>query len=119
MAMLDFKRVIGFHEAALSGILTRQRVIAHNLANQSTPGYRAKTVRFEAIMKNALRSGRADRRLQFPVETDENLPVRADGNSVDLEYELMQMDKNRALHDVFVRAAGSALHGMVTAIRGQ
>ena len=44
--MLDFDRITGFYERALDGVAQRQAVIGHNVANQSTPGFKAKRVHF-------------------------------------------------------------------------
>jgi flagellar basal-body rod protein FlgB len=42
--------------AGMDGLAQRQQVHAENLGNIDTPGYHARTVDFEAVLKNALSS---------------------------------------------------------------
>ena len=48
--------------SALRGLSTRQRVIADNVANIQTPGFRAGRVDFESALGDALANGERPRR---------------------------------------------------------
>jgi flagellar basal-body rod protein FlgB len=81
----------------------RQRVIANNIANVETPGFKAKDVSFEEEFMNALKSNDVERALEIQpsvYETD-NISLRNDGNNVDLEKEVVSLEKNRSTFDIF------------------
>lgn len=92
---------------ALDGLTARQRVTANNLANADTPGFTAKEVQFENMLKQKIRS-RAPNQLELAQSHPEHLPVlssddrpytiqelqgvmRNDKNGVDLEQEITRM----------------------------
>ncbi len=80
----------------------RQAVAAGNLANVNTPGYRARAVDFTAALERELGggisltqtagghlSGEAD--AAAGTQEIEGLPARRDGNTVQIDRELLQM----------------------------
>jgi flagellar basal-body rod protein FlgB len=71
-------------ESALTGLAARQRAIADNIANVSTPGFRAQRVAFEDALADSIRdgSGRVDPSMERSLE-----PTRLDGNNVNLDTE--------------------------------
>ena len=89
----------------------RKDVLASNLSNQNTPGYRRQTVRFEELVEEALASGRGDPRGVRPmVETDTRTPARADGNNVNLELELGALGANRLAYESYLAMMLSLIH---------
>ncbi|HMQ21048.1 MAG TPA: hypothetical protein PKE00_01070 [Planctomycetota bacterium] len=116
--MIDFERGFGFYETVLRGIAAKQQVTSLNIANQSTPGYRTREVRFEETLQQALDSGTDPDSVQFESSVVGDLPLKADGNDVDLEREWMNMEGNRLQNEIFSRAAGSSLRSLMKAIRG-
>jgi flagellar basal-body rod protein FlgB len=76
----------------MSATTQRSRVIASNIANQNTPGYRRQVLRFEELLQDALHTGRSLERVVPSLEEDLLTPARADGNNVNLEgrFELMR-----------------------------
>ena len=86
----------------MSAATERGRVIASNVANESTPGYRRQVVRFEELLRQAIDSGESDlERVQPQVEPDMLTPARPDGNNVNLELELNAGRQNRLLYDTY------------------
>ena len=86
----------------------RARVLAGNVANQNTPGYKRQVVRFEELLRTAIEHGRAPTELERvapQVDQDTLTPVRADGNNVNLELELSAARENRLLYEMY-----SAIH---------
>lgn len=82
-------------EKALSVSQLRQRVLAHNVANINTPGFKRSHVEFEAALAAAVEAGRGVDQVT-PRIVQENRPSgRPDGNNVDLEYEMTQMAQNQ------------------------
>lgn len=83
----------------------RNEVIANNIANVNTPGYKRKDVQFEAYLQSALSGdGSLDRRvantrlstLEGNIYTDnENLSYRLDGNNVNIDTENSNLADNQ------------------------
>lgn len=86
----DFKVL----EAGVKLSWTGQQLHLQNIANLETPGYKAKSLEFQAILDSERQGGqvRPDRILGRVV-SDENLSVRQDGNNVDLEIESVEIYK--------------------------
>ena len=69
----------------------RNNVISNNIANNDTPGYKRKDVRFESFLERELMGG-----LDPVVYTDySNLSYRADGNNVDIHTENAYLAENQ------------------------
>lgn len=83
-------------ERALSGASRRQAAIAANLANVNTPGYRRRDIDFAGELQRAFAAGdRGAVEAVDPVEQlDPSAPMRADGNSVDVDVEAAAQAKN-------------------------
>lgn len=88
--------------AALDGVAQRQRVIADNIANASTPGYRAQEVKFESALAAALSQGSPESAAASVV--DAGTPVKQDGNSVDMTREVLKMDESGLMFEALVNA---------------
>lgn len=86
----------------LSASTVRAEVIANNLANQNTPGFKRQYVDFEDVLAAELerKDGRPDR-VQPEVLTDERTPGRPDGNNVSMELEMNALNKNRLLYETY------------------
>ena len=82
-------------ERALSGAALRQEALAENLANVNTPGYRRRDVDFQSALRSAMEGGSAAvAATRMEVTTDPSAPMRADGNSVDVDTEAAAQAKN-------------------------
>jgi len=80
----------------------RGRVIAANVANESTPGYRRQVLRFEEHLRAALDSGARELDAIEPeLVTDTLTPAGKDGNNVNLELELNAGRQNRLLYETY------------------
>lgn len=83
----------------------RNEILANNLANVDTPGYKRKDVQFQSYLQSALlgdgsldsRVARADRKqLEATVYTDDaSLSYRLDGNNVDVDTESAKVAENQ------------------------
>jgi len=116
--MFDFDRITGFYERALDGLAMRQQVIGHNIANQSTPGFRAHRVDFEAALGEAEAAGTGFADVRPTVRVDGG-PAQANGNNVNLEFEWMQLENTRLLHSFLTQSLGGRFTTMIRAIRSQ
>ena len=79
----------------------RAKIISANVANQNTPGYTRREVRFEDLLRQAVESGRDARRIEPEIVLDTVSPTRPDGNNVNLELELNSMRENRLLYESY------------------
>ncbi len=103
------ERLFGFLNTALNAASLRHQVISANLANIDTPGYKARDLEFEQILRDyedqermalprrpeASPQAPAPPELNFKdyfvEETAGHLTHRFDGNNVDLEKEMGKM----------------------------
>ena len=108
---VDFAQdtTLGAMEQYMTRLSKRQQVIASNLANIDTPGYRTKDISFHATIQDLLANQAVPLRttrpehlalpgLSFtPLEPEvlevQNLPARGDLNNVDLDRELLKMSE--------------------------
>ena len=75
-------------ERALDLVAYRQKLIAGNMANIDTPGYRTRDIDFRQELARQLQSGEA---ITPNVQEVRNLMERPDGNNVSIERESMAM----------------------------
>jgi flagellar basal-body rod protein FlgB len=105
-------------EIAMQGTSLRQTAIAENLANVNTPGYRRRTVSFEDSLGAAMRTGdhRAVSLTAPAVTVDPSAPLRADGNSVDLDVEAAGEARNGLHYQALVMVTNARTTILQTAI---
>jgi len=111
--------------SALDGVSLRQRVIADNIANVDTPGYRASSVDFEtqlraAISDGGLLNGHSGRRVDRVSATTSptDTPVGANGNNVDLRKETMAAVQSQFQYQILTRAVNDRFDLVKTAATG-
>ena len=101
-ALSGTSSVIGVLSAALDGLALRQRVIADNIANVDTPGFRATSVDFESSLRDAVETGDPSRLGASMQGTD--TPVGANGNNVDLRKEMLAASQTQFQYQMMTRA---------------
>ncbi len=104
-------------ERAISGAALRQEVLANNLANAETPGFRRSDVDFQSALSAAMRTGdpEAIESTTFTTQTDPTV-MRADGNGVDIDVEAATMAKNGLTYEALVSIAQARVHIIQAAI---
>jgi flagellar basal-body rod protein FlgB len=109
-------------EVAIRGTEQRQTVLANNLANVNTPGFKRSDVSFQGALADALQSSGGDPSVvdatPFQTTTDSSTSMRADGNNVDVDSESANLAKNQLLFDSVMAIDTKRLHTMDTAITG-
>lgn len=90
-------------ENALNAASTRQRVLAHNIANVNTPGFKRSRVDFEAELAQALAGGGSPDQVKPAVVQETDSIGRPDGNNVDVEAESVKMAENQIWHAALTR----------------
>lgn len=123
-------------ERSLDASALRHRVIANNIANVDTPGFKASTVDFEAELARALESASPhsvypyQRKIQYPatpalpdvapeVVPRQGTVARNDGNNVDVEYEMTAIGENDLYYQAISLALNDKFARLRTAIQGR
>lgn len=86
---------------ALDALSLRHEVVADNIANVNTPGFKAKRVRFQDELRSAL--SRGDPGSVRPVIEEDGLQTRRDGNSVDIDLEMARLAETTILYSALSR----------------
>ncbi len=130
MSLFDSTSTIDMLGRGLDAAVSRERVIANNIANVDTPHFKRSEVIFESELKRALDSRasaysapiqlqRSDERhfgLRFhrdwrDVSPQERIDyassMRNDGNNVDIEQEVTEMNKNQLQYSMMIERLGS------------
>ncbi|WP_010583806.1 flagellar basal body rod protein FlgB [Schlesneria paludicola] len=83
----------------------RHKVLAQNVANVNTPGYRKLDVSFDETLAARLDHDHDKRltTLQPQVYVDNSSPERLDGNNVDIDREMMRLSKNTLLNNALLQ----------------
>ncbi|MEC7907224.1 MAG: flagellar basal body rod protein FlgB [Verrucomicrobiota bacterium] len=102
----------------------RHEAISGNLANVETPGYKRVDIKtdFAEELKKLAKSNDIESisALRATLETDLNSPsVRPDGNNVQLDSELMKMNKNAMQYEFLTQYTANSLKRIKTAITGR
>jgi flagellar basal-body rod protein FlgB len=131
---LNLDTYLGVHADALKLQSRRMEVIANNLANSDTPGYKARDIDFRSAMANA-DGGGASVKLATTnpghmandpaTEANANLKYRVplapalDGNTVDAQQEQAAFADNTVRYQATLTFLSSRFKGLMTAITGQ
>jgi flagellar basal-body rod protein FlgB len=104
----------------ISATETRQKVISHNLANVNTPEYRRLEVDFESQLSAELARGDSGGSMpvQATIRESTGRTARADGNTVDVDQEIGELNKNALLQQMYLQLLGTELSQMRLAIEG-
>lgn len=108
----------------LDAIALRQEAIASNIANLETPGYRRVDLApsFKTELERACATGDAQQiaALKPAIITDASaVPTSRDGNTVNLEGEMMRLNQNMLAHAVETQLVSSRLTKLRLAITGK
>jgi flagellar basal-body rod protein FlgB len=109
----------------LDGAVLRQEAIASNIANAETPGYRRLDVSGDFASELRARLGQPGAVGSFAdiqpklVEDLNARSVRPDGNSVEIERELLEMNRNTVEYDFLADVVSRNIKQLRMAITGR
>jgi flagellar basal-body rod protein FlgB len=109
----------------LDATAIRQEAIASNVANAETPGYHRVDIApdFAQQLKSQIASGNfAENAASIKPHLAEDLTARSmrpDGNTVDIERELLAMNQNAVQHEYLADLISSNLKQLKLAITGR
>jgi flagellar basal-body rod protein FlgB len=120
--MTSFNDQLNVLSRLVSAADMRQQVISHNIANVNTPRYKRLDVDFEQALIEELSRSQNSRSPAKPAQPSvletPGLATRADGNNVDIDMEVGQMNKNALLQQVYLQMMGAEMSMMRRAIDG-
>jgi len=131
---INFEKALGIHQHTLGIRSRRTEVLAGNIANADTPGYKARDIDFKEQLQNAKsRTGvfldRTHESHKFAqsysmAQSGEryrtgNQPDTGDGNTVDTEVERNLFMKNSMEYQASLDFLNSKISGLRKAIKGQ
>lgn len=109
----------------LDAAVARQQAVAANIANAETPGYRRVDVEPDFATQLKARLAAGDLAASAPTLTPrlaEDLTahsVRPDGNSVELEHELLALNRNAVEHQYLTEIISNNIRQLRMAITGR
>ena len=105
--------------AALDMYQARHRVLAENVANAETPGFRARDLDFASALTRAFeRDGAGEARGAGEPVVDTRATVKIDGNSVDLDTEMARLSENTMKEVALTRILARKFESLKLAIQG-
>lgn len=129
---LSFDKAFGVHQYTLGVRARRAEVLAGNIANADTPGYKAKDVDFSQALKDAQSGqgfglsttnerhfalnlgGSRDVKYRNPLQPD-----TGDGNTVDLQQERKDFMQNSLEYQTSLEFMNSKISGLLKALKGE
>ena len=128
--MQVLKEYLGFSATALNLRERRNNILGSNIANAATPGYKARDINFEQILKakegDGNLSNSSQRHFSFAgAGTSDRLQFRqsmnpsVDGNTVELSVEQMEFSENSLRYVSSLNFLNSRISGLMSAIRGE
>lgn len=112
-------------EKVMNALWEKQRVIADNIANNDTPGYKSSYVTFEDELRSRLGKARGGEAIRKSIATSPVMvhrstteSARLDGNNVQVEAEYLELARTQLQFDYQVKAFNSDLAQLRTAVKG-
>lgn len=118
--IIDYDSLINRLAADLDNRVRRNEIIASNVANVDTPGYKAKDLKFDRVLAETMdgismkrthgrhiNEGSGTVRVNEIVESPN--PGRPDGNNVNIDQELLNLTQNNVQYNVSVQLMSKKL----------
>lgn len=115
------ERLFGIHGAALTLRSERMGVIASNIANAATPGYKARDIDFNAALDARLASQRGDVTASPAAGMVWRRPTMPslDGNTVELNREQVAFAENAVAYSVTLSFVQGKVNTITRALKGE
>jgi flagellar basal-body rod protein FlgB len=124
---INFDRALGIHPDALRLRAERTKILASNLANESTPGYQARDIDFKASLSRALNPESAGAAIDGGSAGAKESPAllyrvpnltSEDGNTVELGVEQAAFSQNASDFQTSLTFINLKLRDLAKAIQG-
>jgi flagellar basal-body rod protein FlgB len=130
MGSINFNNALGVHPDAMLLRAKRAEILANNLANSDTPGFKARDINFQAMLAKETQSGLAmsstnSAHISGSASRNSELLFRnpsqpsIDGNTVDTQLEQTIFSRNAMDYDSSFEFLNGKFKGLKSAIRGE
>ena len=129
---INLDKAFGLHDDALLLFERRTQLIAENIANADTPGYKARDIDFDAALQNASKESGINLRTtnkghislqqsRFTADIQYRQPEQsaADGNTVDTQKEKAAFAENSLRYQTTLNFLTRRISGLKSAFRGE
>ncbi len=129
---ISFDKALGVHQYSVGVRSERAEILASNLANAQTPGYKAQDMNFERALKNAVSGAgfglNQTNKRHIPAVSSvggqklfrvPDQPDTGDGNTVDAQVERNLFMQNSLEYQASLDFLGSKFKNMTKAIKGE
>ena len=107
--------LFGVHGAALEVRSQRMGVLASNIANASTPGFKARDIDFSKAMQAMEQGGGVDGAIGYRVPTQTSM----DGNTVELSQEQTAFAENAVQYQTTLSFLNGRIGQITRALKGE
>ncbi len=114
---INLDAALGIHPQMLDFRVERTKILAGNLANAETPGYKAKDLNFQALMTSVNAGMPASS--QYEVGYRVPYQASADENTVELGKEQARYSQNAMDYQTSLTFLNMKISGLKSAIQGQ
>ncbi|MGE5343623.1 MAG: flagellar basal body rod protein FlgB [Candidatus Omnitrophota bacterium] len=98
----DYERIVNNMAGHLDRMMMRNKLVASNIANVDTPGYKSKDMNFEKVLSDSMNMRLKQTHSKHMGEmqgistltdpiVEDSTPGRPDGNNVDIDDEMMKL----------------------------
>jgi flagellar basal-body rod protein FlgB len=130
MGSINFNNALGVHSDAMLLRSKRAEILANNLANSDTPGFKARDINFQAMLAKETQTGMAmsstnSAHLSQSSSKSSELFFRnpsqpsIDGNTVDTQIEQTIFSRNAMDYNSSFEFLNGKFKGLKSAIRGE
>ncbi len=99
----------------------KSKIHVNNIANVNTPGYKKLEVKFDDELRKALKSKDVEKikSVTAKIALSDNETIRANGNNVDIDKELVEFYQNADRHNLYLELLSKKFKGTIAAIHGR
>lgn len=128
---INFENALGIHEQALRMRERRSELLAANIANADTPGYKARDLDFRTMLRDAAEGGALETTTTHArhISTGGGLDAQpmyrvptqpsVDGNTVDIQVENAAFARNVLEHQASFQFLNGKFTGLSKALKGE
>lgn len=117
--MVSGEQLFGVHGAALEVRSRRLGMLASNIANASTPGYKARDIDFDAAMKMASDGGISGSAIEAATKFRVPVQPSLDGNTVELATEQTAFAENAVAYQTTLSFLNGRIGQITRALKGE
>ncbi|MBX9815184.1 MAG: flagellar biosynthesis protein FlgB [Proteobacteria bacterium SG_bin5] len=117
--MISGERLFGVHGAALEVRSRRLGMLASNIANASTPGYKARDIDFDAALRQASDGAISDGAIAAATKFRVPVQPSLDGNTVELATEQTAFAENAVAYQTTLSFLNGRIGQITRALKGE